>query len=101
MHADSEDLSAYRRNSSFSKPVMRKIKAAEHHFREVKKNKVEITGELAERAEVNDTITIKGKWKEYILSTAYVLEPDNYIRIIRIKMDLWRKTFEFKMKAKK
>ena len=31
-HADSQDLSAYRRNSSFSSPLIKIIKATEHHF---------------------------------------------------------------------
>lgn len=62
-YAECSEISAFYRTSEFSPVLMKEIDVTEHHFIEIKKENIEISGQLPSMLDVNSLIEIRGRTK--------------------------------------
>ena len=79
MHAESEDLSAFERYTNYSPSFKKRLNVTNHHFRELKTDKIEVVGNLPSMVKPNCEYAISGRVISQIDEMALVVNSQNQI----------------------
>ena len=79
MHAESEDLSVFERYTEYSPSLKKRINVTHHHFRELKTDKIEVSGSLPSMVKPNYSYSINGRVISEIKDIGLVVDSRNQI----------------------